>query len=336
MNEKKVILLVNTGSPDAPDKKNLAKYLRQFLMDYHIIDIPWFFRFLLVNLIIVPFRARRSAEYYKNIWTESGSPLKFITESLVEKLNYQKGEFSFYFAMRYGNPSIKNQVSELYEKGFRNITLFPMFPHYSYSTYESVIDEFRKCVEKFPQIQYQIAAPFYNHKEYIKSLYGISKKYLTKDVEHVLISYHSIPERHLKRVNKLCLSSPDCCEAISIAHARCYKHQIMETSRLFAEKSGIDRKKFTITFQSAMSSKGWLVPDTEKVIKELGEKGIKNLAIISPGFTIDNLETLDELNIRYKKIFFDAGGKKFQYIPALNDSMIWVESLQRLLKSNWN
>jgi ferrochelatase len=347
------VLLVNTGSPDSPDARDVKKYLQEFLMDERVIDIPEWKRRLLVYGIIAPFRAKKVSTLYKNIWTPRGSPLVAITRSLAKKIAVST-RLPVECAMRYGNPSIKSALDTLTAKRVKKIILVPMFPHYAMSTYESVVEKVKSEVKNFSEMNLEVIKPYYNDPDFIKSLYDNSRDFLKKNYDHLIFSYHSLPIRHIQKADKTkntCLVRDDCCEVSSPAHETCYKAQILQTTKLFMKKARIDSKKTSLTFQSAMRGAPWLMPSTEEKIRELAQKGYKDVLIICPGFVTDNLETLDEIAIRGAKSFLsnaasgtDSGDTstersrkpgidpKFTFIPSLNLHETWVKTLTKWIK----
>ncbi|MES0488640.1 MAG: ferrochelatase [Leptospirales bacterium] len=329
-NEEKAILLINTGSPNSINTGDVASYLRQFLMDKRVIDIPWVFRSLLVRVIIVPFRAKKSAAFYKKIWTNSGSPLKSETQklaSLVEK----KTKFQTAMAMRYGNPSISQTVKELYSQGIRQVFAVPMFPHYAMSTYESVVEEFKSVCQKFSNLSVDIKEPYFENAQYLNAIIANAKPFVTKKFDHILFTYHSLPNRHLVKTDPTknhCLQKENCCHIESEAFVYCYKAQTYRTTLKLAEKLKLKEGQYSISYQSAMRGE-WIGPSTESVLTQIPKKGVKSLVVIAPGFVTDNLETLEELQIRGKDYFLNAGGKKYTFVPCLNSTTPWVNAISQ-------
>jgi len=340
---KRGVLLINVGSPDTPDPEGCGRYLTEFLTDPRVIGLPFLARHLLVRGIIVPFRKRKSAAMYQKIWTKAGSPLIATSEKIAHKVKniLKKGKnnnIEVVSVMRYGNPGIKDAIITLIQKKVDHITLVPMFPHYSISTFESAVEAFKNEIEPYGSIQWNVIEPFYNDPIYIEALANHIKENLQKakkwgkDRPNILFSYHSLPESHIKKADPTgshCLQKPHCCETRSEAHKICYRHQVFETSKLVAEK--LKLSNYEISFQSAMGSGKWLEPDTEQVLEELPRRNIDEIAVVCPGFLTDNLETLDEISIRGKEQFLKSGGSQFYYIPALNDSSKWISSLGKII-----
>jgi ferrochelatase len=328
---KRAILLMNLGSPDSTAVKDVRKYLNQFLMDSRVIDIPLVPRALLVRGIIVPFRAPKSAEAYKTIWTKEGSPLIVFTKQLQQALQQQVEE-PVAIAMRYGNPSPKKAYDELLQQhpGLDEVILVPLYPHYAMSSYETAVEYARSQYEnKGYPFKLTVIKPFYNQPDYINALSENIGSNLTEDYDHILFSYHGIPERHIRKSDPTgchCLQVNNCCDAPSVAHATCYRHQVFTTTKLVTEKLGIPKEKYSISFQSRLG-KGWLQPFTDIRLEEMPNEGIKKLLVVCPAFVSDCLETLEEIEERGKESFINAGGESYHMIPCLNTHPLWVSAL---------
>lgn len=333
---KKGIILINLGSPDSTEEKDLKKYLDEFLMDERVIDKPWLLRALLVKGIIVPFRAAKSAEAYKKIWTDEGSPLIVFTKRLQKALQ-QRIEEPVEVAMRYGNPTAEEAYSSLLKKapGLEEVVILPLYPHYAMSSYETAVEEMKKVhKEKNYNFRLSFVPPFYNDQEYIKALSENVRSYLTNDFDHILFSFHGVPGRHIRKsdiTGQHCLVTDTCCETDSPAHAFCYRHQVRTTTRLVGEELGLPANKFSISFQSRLG-KGWLTPFTDFRLADMPKEGIKNLLVLCPAFVSDCLETLEEIAMRGKEIFMEAGGESFAMIPCLNTNPLWVDAVESLVK----
>lgn len=329
---KKGIILINLGSPDSTKVSDVRKYLDEFLMDDRVIDKPWLIRALLVKGIIVPFRAQKSAEAYKTIWIDEGSPLIVYTKHLQEALQQQIEE-PVEIAMRYGNPTPKAAYEALLkrEPGIKEVIVLPLYPHYAMSSYETAVEHMKEFYQekKYP-FKLSFIPPFYNDKDYLDALSESIRPYLTRAYDHLLFSYHGIPERHIRKSDVTgchCLESENCCETDSPAHAYCYRHQIRVTTKLVTQQLQIPADKYSISFQSRLG-KGWLTPFTDFRLKELPGEGIKNLLIVCPAFVSDCLETLEEIAIRGKETFLEAGGESFTMIPCLNTHPLWVKAIE--------
>jgi ferrochelatase len=334
---KKAILIANLGSPDSTKVSDVRRYLREFLMDELVIDIPSFPRWFLVNGIIAPFRAPRSAVKYKKIWTDEGSPLIVLTEKLTKKVGVETG-FPTYMCMRYGNPTPDAALSRIARENpeVEEVVLFPLYPHYAMSSYETAVEHVKNTWEKgLWKFQLKVIAPYYNYPGYIKSLAESIRPHLDEEYEHLLFSYHGVPERHILKgdiTRRHCLQSLDCCQNSSPAHQKCYRHQVFETTRLVAEYLQLTDKEFSVSFQSRLGSDKWLGPATADVLAELPSQGVKKLLVVTPAFVSDCLETLEEIQMEGQETFLEAGGKSFTAIPCLNLNDGWVETIGELVK----
>lgn len=335
--KKKAILLTNLGSPDSPNVSDVRRYLREFLMDERVIDIPVFFRWLLVNGIIVPFRAPKSAAKYKSIWTDEGSPLIVLTEKLTRKVR-EKSNLPVYMCMRYGKPSPEAALSQISKEhpDVEEVVVFPLYPHYAMSSYETAVEYVKKIWAKGPwKFQLKVIAPYYNYPGYIKALAETIRPYLESEYDHLLFSYHGVPERHILKgdiTGQHCLQSPDCCQTPSSAHQKCYRHQVFETTRMVTGYLQLSENKFSISFQSRLGSGKWLGPATSDVLAEFPGKGIKKLLVVTPAFVSDCLETLEEIQMEGQETFLGAGGMSFTAIPCLNLDTKWVETIIGLVR----
>jgi ferrochelatase len=330
----KGVLLINLGSPDSPEPKDVRKYLDEFLMDERVIDMPYVSRFLLVKGIILNTRPKKSAAAYKKIWWKEGSPLIVLSKRLVEKVQKQT-EIPVALAMRYGNPSIESGLQELHNKGVTEVLLLPLYPQFAMATTETILvlaEKIRK--EKFQNMRFTSVPAFYNRPDYIKSLANSIQKELNKSQpDYLLFSYHGVPERHIKKsdiTKSHCKIDGSCCNTPSPAHEFCYRHQCYETTKLVAEALNLETGKYGTSFQSRLGRDPWLQPYTDATIDDLAQKGIEKLAVVTPAFVSDCLETLEEIGMEAAHSFKENGGKEFKSIPCLNDDDEWCETV-----SNW-
>lgn len=335
-NAKRALLLMNLGSPDSTEVKDVRKYLNQFLMDGRVIDIPYIVRALLVRGIIVPFRAPKSAEAYRSIWTDEGSPLIVLTKQLQEALQ-QDIEEPIEIAMRYGTPSPKEAYDALLKKhpSLEEVVLLPLYPHYAMSSYETAV-EYAK--EQHKQYNYSfklsVIKPFYDDEAYISALAESIKPYTEQAYDHILFSYHGVPQRHIRKSDVTgchCLKVENCCEVASPAHKECYRHQLVVTTKLVAEKLGIPKEKYSLSFQSRLGS-GWLQPFTDKRLEAMPGEGIKKLLVACPAFISDCLETIEEIGEEGKETFLHAGGESFTLIPCLNVHPAWTATIEKWME----
>ncbi|MEO7524144.1 MAG: ferrochelatase [Ferruginibacter sp.] len=334
--QKRGILLMNLGSPDSTATSDVKKYLNQFLMDERVIDIPYIARLLLIKGIIVPTRAPKSAEAYKTIWTDRGSPLVDLTRQLQHALQ-QLVEMPVEIAMRYGNPTAKDGFDNLMKRapGLEEVIAVPLYPHYAMSSYETAVEHAKEVhsSNKYSFIL-EFVKPYYNNDGYINALAERMRPYLNKDYDHILFSYHGVPQRHIRKsdiTGSHCLKTNNCCDMASPAHEYCYRHQCFTTTKLVTEKLGIPQNRYSVSFQSRLG-KGWLEPFTDIRLEAMPKEGIKKLLIICPAFVSDCLETLEEIAIRGKETFMEAGGLEYEMIPCLNVEPLWVGALEGLIR----
>lgn len=327
-------LLINLGSPDSPEPKDVKKYLNQFLMDERVIDLPYLLRAFLVKGIILNTRPKKSAAAYKKIWWNEGSPLIVLSKRLLDKVQKQTN-IPVALAMRYGNPSIEKGLQELHNKGVTEVLLIPLYPQFAMATTETILvlaEEIRK--KQFPNMKFTSLPAFYNQEAYIENLSNSIKTELDKQTfDYVLFSYHGVPERHIKKsdvTKSHCTIDGQCCATASPAHEFCYRHQCYETTKQVAEKLGLKEENHSTSFQSRLGRDPWLQPYTDATIDSLAQKGIKKLAVVTPAFVSDCLETLEEIGMEASHSFKENGGEVFTTIPCLNDNDDWATTL-----SNW-
>jgi len=353
---KKAVLLVNLGSPDSPSVADVRRYLREFLMDPRVIDTPWPVRFSVVNFAILPKRPRESAHAYQSIWTDEGSPL-VVTSRRVQAALQKRLNIPVELAMRYQNPSIDFAVENLAAQDVDELLLIPLFPHYAMSSYETAVERVKQAVRNIaPQKQLHVQEPYYNLPDYIEALVASAKPYLHNlgllDIhdpapatpefhpgyDHLLFSYHGLPERHLHKADPTghhCLKAANCCETPSPAHATCYRAQCFQTTKAFVAKAGIPHGKFSIAFQSRLGRDPWMQPYADAEIEYLARSGVKRLLVICPAFVSDCLETIEEIGIRGRDTFREAGGKELKLIPCLNEHPAWLRALEGMISKRW-
>lgn len=325
----KGILLINLGSPKDLELDSIKKYLKEFLSDDLVIDYPKLLQQILVNWIIIPSRYKNTREAYSEIWTDQGSPLINNTISLGEKISTKSG-VPLEVAMRYQSPSIEEGLVNLRDKGCCDVFVVPLYPHYAMSTTLTTEKEVKRIEHELSlNLNLIFAESFYKEEGYIESLSQTIDLNRQENSDYLLFSYHGIPNRHLTKTDPTkshCLKVQNCCDIESEAKPYCYKAQVIETSRLCANKLQLDNNQWGISFQSRIGP-GWIEPFTDKELVKLVEKGVKRLDVVCPAFVIDNLETLEEMNIRGRETFLEAGGDSFNYIPCLNDDNTWVDFL---------
>lgn len=335
---KKGILLINLGSPRSTAVEDVKEYLDEFLMDEKVIDYRWIFRALLVQGIILKTRPAKSAEAYKTVWTDEGSPLIVITEKIRKKLQ-KLIDIPVEIGMRYAEPSIETGIRNLVEKGITEIVLFPLYPQYAMSTTETVIEkaeEIRK--KKFPGVRINYVQPFYNRDLYTDCLAESIREKLPEDFDALLFSYHGVPERHIYKTDptKTCNMNDCCYKDTNPSHSFCYRHQCFNTTDRVIRNLELSKDKVIVSFQSRLGKDKWIEPYTDHTLETIPQKGIKNLAIVCPAFVSDCLETLEEISVEGKEQFLEAGGEKFTYIPCLNDEDRWIEVIRILCEEQLN
>jgi ferrochelatase len=331
------IILMNLGSPDSTSVADVKRYLLEFLMDKRVIDYPWLMRKLLVGGVIVPKRVEKSAEAYKSIWWEEGSPLIVLTQQLQKALQHDL-EIPVEITMRYGNPSPADTFAKLMKEhpGLKEVILVPLYPHYAMSSYETAA-EYAKAIYRKKRYPFglKIVEPFYKHPDYIHAMAESMRPYLEKEYDHVLFSYHGVPVRHLRKgdiTGGHCMKVNDCCHVSSAAHTQCYKHQVTVTSELVARELGIPRDKWSMSFQSRLGREEWIRPYTDETFRRLPPQGKKKLLVACPAFVSDCLETLEEIAVEGKHTFISSGGDSFVMIPCMNTHPLWVKALGNLCR----
>ncbi|MFM7018480.1 ferrochelatase [Flavobacterium sp.] len=323
----KGVLLVNLGSPESPTAKDVKPYLDEFLMDKYVIDVPFLLRALLVRGIILQTRPKKSAAAYARIWWEEGSPLVVISKRMHKKVQ-EKSSIPVALAMRYGTMTIEKGLQELREKGVTEVLLLALYPQYAMASTTTIWELADELVRtKFPEMKLTKVSAFYNKPDYIQALANSIKKHLdTFEYDHLLFSYHGIPKRHIRKTDVTkshCAIDGSCCNTPSPAHEFCYRHQCYETTKQVVKLLGIPEGKYSQTFQSRLAGDKWLTPYTDVEINKMPEKGIKKLAVVTPAFVSDCLETLEEIAMEANEQFLHHGGEEFMAIPCMNDDDEW-------------
>ena len=326
-------LVIKLGSPDSPDPGDVKRYLGEFLMDERVIDISKVLRTFLVKGIILNTRPKKSAKAYKKIWWEEGSPLIVLSKRLQKSVQ-KKISIPVELAMRYGNPSIEEGIKNLVNQGVNEIILIPLYPQFAMATTETILvlaEEVRS--QNHPNLSFTVLPPFYNHPDYIRVLSeSIQENLKDKEWEHLLFSYHGIPERHIRKsdiTKSHCKIDKSCCQTSSKAHKYCYRHQCYETTRKVAEYLELKEGTFSTSFQSRLGLDPWLRPYTDQTVAKFAKKGVKKMAIATPAFVSDCLETLEEIGMEAAEDFEEKGGEKLYVIPCINDRPDWVNVLSR-------
>ena len=334
MSAKKGVLLVNLGSPDSPAVGDVRRYLREFLMDCRVLDTPWIIRFLVVYFLILPFRPKKSAAAYREVWLPDGSPLVVISKNVRKKLQ-TRIDIPIELAMRYQNPPIEQAVDNLLEHCIDEILLIPLFPHYAMSSYESAVEKTRSVLrKKAPAVNLVVQTPYFDHQDYIQALAASAREMLDRGFDHLLFSFHGLPERQLKKTDPSgshCLAANNCCIGNHPSHDTCYRAQCFKTAEAFVSTTGIPPEKFSVAFQSRLGRDPWLKPYTDLELSHLAKQGIKRMLVICPAFVSDCLETLEEIGMRAKETFIEAGGESLELIPCMNEHPLWLKTLENMV-----
>src|ERR1051325_991201 len=330
---KRGVLLINLGSPDSPAVGDVRRYLHEFLMDGRVIDCAWPIRFALVNFLIIPRRAHQSAHAYASIWTEAGSPLVVTSRNVGAELQ-KRIEAPIALAMRYQNPSIKEAIDNLADQGVTDLLVIPLFPHWAMSSFETAAERARQIAfEEAPQMKVTIAAPFYENPNYIAALVASAQPTLSKGYDHLLFSFHGLPERHLHKADPTGhhdLTKEPCCDEWNPAHKTCYRAHCFKTVEAFAREAGLADGKYSVAFQSRLGREQWMRPYTDVELARLAKSGVKKLAVMCPAFVADCLETLEEIGMRGRETFIENGGEEFTLIPCLNEHPLWIAALEKM------
>ena len=336
MKTKTAVLLMNVGSPDKPTVPAVRKYLTQFLNDKRVIDLPYLLRKFLVNAIIIPFRVKNSTKLYRQLWTKKGSPLIYISEELKQKLQEELGDdYEVFMGMRYGNPGYKAALAEIKKKGFGKLILLPLFPHHAMSTTETSLVAAQKEIKKLGiNAKVSEVEQFYHDPKFIDAFAERIRQYNLKDYNHIIFSYHGLPNRHLEKCHPgIKVEQCSCHNSMPEHGAMCYRATVYETSRLLAAQLNLQPEQYSVGFQSRLS-KNWLTPFTDELLAEKLAEGKKKILIAAPSFVTDCLETTLELGVEYGEEFLDKGGEKLQLVDSLNTEKSWVETLAYLVRKN--
>ncbi len=336
-NYKKGVLVINLGTPDAPTRSAVYRYLKQFLLDRRVIDYSWLPRNLLVRGIIAPFRSGSSAKLYQKLWTEEGSPLKFYGEKLAAGVQELLGDtYEVELAMRYQNPSIESAIDKLLSKRVSEIIVLPLFPQYASATTGSIHEEVMRVMSKKENIPtIKMINSYYNNEKMIDVFVENARKYNIEEYDHFLFSFHGLPQRQLKKADDCnhCLVKENCCSTISTKNQFCYSAQCFGTSHAIAEKLGLKPSDYTICFQSRLGPEAWAQPYTSKTIEERAKLGDKKLLVFCPAFVSDCLETTIEISEEYGEEFLEKGGEKLDLVESLNENPKWIKTVKELVLS---
>ena len=335
---KSGVLLINLGSPDSTAVPDVRRYLGEFLMDPRVLDVPWPVRWCMVNLAILPGRPAKSAEAYQKIWTRDGSPLVATSRNVQRELQRRVGgSLAVELAMRYQNPGIEPAIMRLRGQGVTDLLVFPLFPHFAMSSFETTAVRAQEAAARLaPEMRLKVVDPYFSDPGYIAALVASAQEFLAAGFDHLLFSFHGLPERHLRKADatgRHCLASPGCCETSSPARGTCYRAQCLATARAFVEAAGIPANKSSVSFQSRLGRDPWLKPYTDFELPRLAGSGVEKLLVICPAFVSDCLETLEEIAMRGREIFLAAGGRELALIPCLNEHPRWLDALEKLVRA---
>jgi ferrochelatase len=336
---KTTVLLVNLGTPDSASTKDVRKYLTQFLNDERVIDINPIGRFILVNGIIIPFRAPKSAKLYSHIFNERGSPLLYHGLDLQKKLQVLLGDdYIVEFGMRYQNPPVEDALRRIQNNGTHKLIVVPLYPQYASSSTGSTLQKIYEVINTWQTMpSVKAIHQFYDDEGFLNAVVENGNKFNVNEFDHVVFSFHGLPERQIGKGDCYdhCLKD-NCCASISEKNYSCYRAACFETARNIASRMNIEEKKYTISFQSRLGSTPWIKPYSDLVIIDLAKKGIKKILCFSPAFVADCLETLHEIGSEYQELFEEHGGEKIQLVPSLNSNDTWVEALKNIILKNEN
>lgn len=329
------VLLVNLGTPHSPKPSHVYRYLIEFLSDPRVIDFSWLKRQLLVRGLIVPFRYRNSAKSYAEIWTKEGSPLLVHSQNLVNALQTSLGtDYKIYLAMRYQSPSIKNILDTIKNDNLDRLIVLPLFPQYASATTGSVQQEVMKHLSQWPVIpKVNFINHFATHPKFIQAVAEIGKGYPLENYDHIIFSFHGLPESHIKKADYSgCCLKTNCCNKLQSHNLSCYKAQCHGTAQGIVQALQIPEGKYSITFQSRLGKEPWLNPFTSERLDQLVKENKKRVLVFSPAFVCDCLETLHEIAIEYKHSFIQQGGQTLDLVRGLNDHPLWVEAVSTIIK----
>lgn len=332
------VLLIQLGTPDSTEVSDVRRYLREFLSDPRVIDIPAPARALLLNAVILPFRPRRSAEQYEKIWTEAGSPLTIHTETLAQRLQETLGDgYRVAFGMRYQSPSLETAVTQLVAANCDQIVALPLFPQYSSAATGSALEEALRVIGgRWNVVNVTTISDFFDDPGFVAAVADVARPHVDSyQPDHVVFSYHGLPEKQVKKsdpTGEWCLTQPNCCDQMVEANRFCYRAQCFATTRSVAEHLGLESGSYSTTFQSRLAGQKWIEPYTDVEVEDLQANGVRRLAVLTPSFTADCLETLEEIGIRLREQWTRIGGQDLLLVPCLNASPPWVSAVADMVR----
>jgi ferrochelatase len=333
------VLLINLGTPESPSTGDVRRYLREFLSDPRVLDVPAVLRWLLVHFWIAPLRARRSARQYAAVWTADGSPLRVHSRALCEALAVELGpEFRVVLGMRYGQPPIAEGLAQLVAAGASRVIALPLYPQYASSSTGSALEAlFAAAGAHWNAPALDVLPEFFAAPGFIAALAAAARPVLERArPDHLLMSYHGLPERQIRRSapgSAACLREPGCCDSLRADNARCYRAQCFATSRALAGALGLAGGQWSVAFQSRLGRTPWIRPFTDELLPQLASRGIKRLAVVCPSFAADCLETIEEIGVRARAQWLGCGGEQLELIPCPNAHPVWVRALAALIRA---
>lgn len=323
------VVILNLGSPKSPEVPDVREYLAEFLGDDRVLDTNPVVKWFVLNGVILRTRPAKSAAAYKSVWTPEGPPLLVITEKLRKAVDaVMAGKVKLYTAMRYAEPSCDNVAKQIAADGITDLLIIPQYPQYAMSSYETAEIRLREALaEHAPAVKFTLVQPFYNEPGYIDAMIEVAKPYLEKPYDKLLFSFHGVPRRHMVKADSShahCMSRPDCCAIAHPCQSTCYRHQCFAMVKAFVAKTGLAENRYEVSFQSRLGREEWLKPYTDFRLNDLPGEGVKKLLVMSPAFTADCLETLEEMAEEGKETFLHAGGESYALVPCLNDHPAYV------------
>ncbi len=335
---RKGVLLINLGTPEAPESGPVRRYLREFLSDPRVLDLHPVARWLLLNIVILPVRPARSAEAYRKVWMKEGSPLLVHSRALASAVAGRlAGEYEVELAMRYGQPSLPEAVKALRARGVTEFVILPLYPQEAASSTSSTLARVYEILGEAWDVAPVRAVPaFHDHPGFLDAFAEVARPVIAEArADHVLFSYHGLPERHMRKSDpsgRHCLASAGCCDVLSDVNRRCYRAQCFATTRALAERLKLESGGYTVSFQSRLGRTPWIHPYTDVVLPELAKRGVRRLAVMCPAFVADCLETLEEVGLRAQEQFLASGGESLTLVPSLNAHPAWVDAVVRLVR----
>lgn len=328
--------MINVGTPESPERNAVRGFLREFLSDPRVVDLPKIQRFLLLHLFILPFRPKRVAPKYRRIWMDRGSPLAVHSRKLAQETARKLGNgYAVEAAMRYGRPSIESGLKRLFSQKIDRLIAVPLMPQYASATTGTIVEKILVTMQNRPYLpEIKIIGAFYDHPAYLKSMAEVGRRYWERKPDHVLFSFHGLPKRQLAGdggLNGSCLAEGECCDEISDGNYTCYRAQCFAAARKLAQALEIPDRMYSVAFQSRLGRTEWIAPYTNETIGELARNGIERLVVFCPSFVTDCLETLEEIGMEGESLFRRHGGKHLILVPSLNAEPVWVDALTAMI-----